>query len=210
MKIVGIGAGGHARAIMEILVSLTDFQLVGLLDPDPALRGNKVSGIPVLGGDDLLASLKDQDVKGAFLGVGSVRSDSLRPRLFDLVVSSGFVPVSVIAPTAYVSCSAQIGDGSVVMTRAVVGTGTTVGADCILNTGSIVEHDCIIDDHVHVATGASLAGNVRIGTASHIGIGAVIRQEITIGKDVTVGAGAVVIHDVPDGATVVGIPARIL
>jgi serine O-acetyltransferase len=33
---------------------------------------------------------------------------------------------------------------------------------------------------------------------------------IRVGNDVTIGANAVVIHDVPDGATVVGIPARVI
>lgn len=43
-----------------------------------------------------------------------------------------------------------------------------------------------------------------------IGAGAVIVCGVTIGKGALVGAGAVVTKDVPDGATVVGNPARIL
>jgi acetyltransferase-like isoleucine patch superfamily enzyme len=41
-----------------------------------------------------------------------------------------------------------------------------------------------------------------------IGTGAVIICGITIGENALVGAGAVVTKDVPDGATVAGVPAR--
>jgi serine O-acetyltransferase len=49
-----------------------------------------------------------------------------------------------------------------------------------------------------------------IGDNVFIGAGARVLGGIRIGNDVTIGANAVVIHDVPDGATVVGIPARVI
>ena len=50
----------------------------------------------------------------------------------------------------------------------------------------------------------------EIGDNVYIGAGARILGGIRVGNDVSVGANAVVIHDVPDGATVVGIPARVI
>jgi len=50
----------------------------------------------------------------------------------------------------------------------------------------------------------------HMGNGSHIGIGASVIQGITIGKWCTIGAGAVIIKDIPDGATVVGNPGRII
>ena len=49
-----------------------------------------------------------------------------------------------------------------------------------------------------------------IGDNVYIGAGARILGGIRIGNDVSVGANAVVIHDAPDGATVVGVPARVI
>lgn len=43
-----------------------------------------------------------------------------------------------------------------------------------------------------------------------IGVGAVILNNVTIGKGAKIGANAVVTCDVPDGATAVGIPAKII
>jgi UDP-2-acetamido-3-amino-2,3-dideoxy-glucuronate N-acetyltransferase len=50
----------------------------------------------------------------------------------------------------------------------------------------------------------------RIEDGASIGSGAIILPGVTIGKGALVGAGAVVTHDVAPGATVIGVPARVL
>lgn len=49
-----------------------------------------------------------------------------------------------------------------------------------------------------------------LGDNIFIGAGAKILGEIKIGSNVKIGANAVVLDDVPDGATVVGIPAKVV
>jgi acetyltransferase-like isoleucine patch superfamily enzyme len=82
-----------------------------------------------------------------------------------------------------------------------------LGANVIINTGARVDHDCAIDAHAHIAPGVTLCGNVHIGYGAHIGSAATIIQGVKVGPRAIVGAGAVVIGDVPEGVTVVGIPA---
>ena len=50
----------------------------------------------------------------------------------------------------------------------------------------------------------------KIGKNCVLGCGSCILGDITIGNNVKIGANAVVLHDVPDGCTVVGVPARIV
>jgi len=55
-----------------------------------------------------------------------------------------------------------------------------------------------------------LTANVKIGGHVDIGAGAKILNGVTIGNHAKIGANAVVLYDVPESATAVGVPARII
>jgi len=210
IRVVGLGAGGHAKVVIEILRLTGDYKLVGLLDPKQELWGTEVLGVPVLGDDDLLAELYDRGVGHAFIGLGTVGDTRPRRRLYEKANRHGFQIVRAIHPQAVIAPSVEIGHGPTIMACAVINAAARLGDNVIINTGAIIEHDCVIGDHVHIATGARLASNVYVGEGTHIGIGASIRQCVHIGRNAIVGAGAVVVDDVPDNVVVVGVPARIL
>ena len=113
-------------------------------------------------------------------------------------------------PTAHISQRAAIGEGTVIMAGAAINADTQVGKHCIVNTCASIDHDCVLGDYAHVSPNATLSGDVHIGEGTHFGAGAVAIQGIRIGKWCTIGAGAVIIRDVPDYATVVGNPGRII
>ena len=114
----------------------------------------------------------------------------------------------LVHPSAVISQSALIGDGSLVMPGVVVNADTTIGKGAILNTACSVDHDCTLGDFVHVSPGARLAGSTIVGCGTWICIGASVIQNITLGRDVVVAAGAAVISNVPDNFCVGGVPAR--
>jgi serine O-acetyltransferase len=102
----------------------------------------------------------------------------------------------------------------------VIGATATIGRRLsIEHHGGIVIHGCtVIGDDCMLRHGVTL-GNARrddplgaptIGNRVEIGAGAKILGRISIGDDVIIGANAVVTHDVPGGAIVGGIPARII
>lgn len=210
VRVVGAGAGGHAKVVIEILRLIGGYELIGLLDPKQELWGTKVLGIPVLGDDTLLSGLRDRGVSHAFIGLGTIGDTRPRRRLYEKARRHGLQIVQAIHPQAVIAPSAEIGHGPTIMAGAVINAAVRLGDNVIVNTGAIVEHDCVISGHVHIATGARLASSVHVGEGAHIGLGASIRQCIHIGRNAIVGAGAVVLDDVPDNVVVVGGPARIL
>jgi sugar O-acyltransferase (sialic acid O-acetyltransferase NeuD family) len=209
-QVIGVGAGGHARMIIEILQLAKGYEVVGLLDPRPDLARKEVLGVPVLGNDELLPQLYAQGVCHAFIGLGGTGDNRPRQRLYEIVRAHSFEAVRAIHPRAIIAQSAEIGPGATIMAGAIINASARLGQNVIVNTGAVVEHDCILEDHVHVATAASLASTVHVMEGAHIGLGARIRQCVRIGRNAVVGAGAVVVNDIPDEVVVVGVPARVL
>lgn len=207
--IIGVGAGGHAKVVIEILRLAGAYEIVGLLDTNSSRWGTEVLGVRVLGDDSRLSELYDQGIHTAFIGLGTTKSSQQRTKLYGQVRNAGFEIAASIHPQALISSSAKIGHGPTIMAAAVINSSAVLGDNVIVNTGAIVEHDCVVANHVHVATGACLAGAVRVGEGTFIGSGAIVKHGISIGGNVVVGAGAVVVNDVPDNVVVIGVPARV-
>ena len=85
-----------------------------------------------------------------------------------------------------------------------VGEGTLFGPGCQLIT---VEHP--VDDHEKRTAGWERARPITIGKNCWFGAGAMVMPGVTIGDNCVIAAGSVVTRDVPDGALVAGVPAKI-
>jgi UDP-perosamine 4-acetyltransferase len=205
-----LGGGGHARVLIDALQAAGSAPGCAILDRDRSRWGQEVFGVPILGDDSLIPELVLSGARTFVVGLGSVGDNAPRRRLFELALSHGLEPLSVLHPSALCSRWARIDRGSQLLPGAIVNAGASIGANVIVNSGAIVEHDCVLGDHVHVATGALLASAVRVGDGAHIGAGAVVRQGLSIGEGALVGAGAVVVKDVAPRLVVVGVPARTL
>lgn len=191
------GASGHAKVIIDIINSLS-------LELDHILDDNV--NVNFLDGQIVSHKITNDILVGET--IISIGNNEIRKKVVENF-NGNFHP-AIIHPSAAISPSATILNGTVVMANASINSSAKVGEHCIINTGATVEHDCILNNFVHISPNAALAGDVEVGEGSHIGIGAVVIPGIRIGKWVTVGAGAVVIKNIPDEVTVVGNPAQIV
>jgi len=207
-KVVGLGAGGHAAVLIELLRAAGGYEVVEVTDPNPELQGQEILGVPIRGGDERLTALRQEGVSAAFVGVGATKSVAPRRRVYERSAALGFDLITVVHPTAFVAPSARLGIGTMVLPGAVVNARARLGDNVTVYSGVIVEHDTQVGDHTHLSPGVHIAGGVQIGAECFIGIGASIIQNVQIGDRVIVGAGGVVLQDLPADCTAVGIPAR--
>lgn len=205
-QIIVIGAGDHAKVVINTL-KLIGADILGLTDKDTALHGTDVLGYPVLGGDEVLADKKKENVD-LVLGIGSTAPGEIRQRVFGQLINAGYSFATCIHPSAVIAPDVVCGAGTQIMAGVIVNPGTEIGINTILNTRASIDHDCKIGDHVHIAPGVVLAGTVSIGNQSHIGVGASIIQNIKVGNAAMVAAGATVIRDVAASTRVGGTPAQ--
>jgi serine O-acetyltransferase len=84
------------------------------------------------------------------------------------------------------------GLGTVIHSRAVIGDRVVVSPGVVIGGRSGIFDVPILEDDVQLGVGAKILGPVRVG------------------RGAVVGANAVVLHDVPAGAVVGGIPAKVL
>jgi sugar O-acyltransferase (sialic acid O-acetyltransferase NeuD family) len=206
-KIIVYGASGHAKVLLDILERMGEYEIVGLIDDNPALAGQEVLGHRVLGGEEILSEVKALGVEACIVGIGD---NKIRGALAIRLVKHGLELISAIHPSACISRGVQIGPGCAIMANAVVNADSLLGANAIVNSVALVGHDNAIGDSVHVSSGVRLGGGVKIGAYSLVGIGAVVIPNVTIGENVSVGAGSVVTKDLPDGIVAAGVPARVI
>ena len=207
-KCVVFGGGGHASVVLDAIQAQGVYRAVAVTDPDPALEGTSILGVPVIGDDEHLSSV-DSDVQYFVIGVGSIADNSCRKRIYDRISRSDLVPATVIHPSSVIASSAKVGPGTVIFAGVVVNPGVLIQENVIVNSLALVEHDCVLEDHVHGCPGARVGGDVRVREGAFIGAGAVIKQGLSIGSWATVAMGAAVVRPVTDGATVAGVPARV-
>ncbi len=199
-----VGAGGHARVCLEALEDDPGTLVVGAVSRDGT--GVDELGVPLLGLDgDLPEIAVRHDASAVFVAIGD---NAARAAVTRRCEAAGLQVARAISRYAMVSERATIAEGAAVLPGGVVNAGTKIGRGAVVNTNASVDHDCVIGDHVHVAPGVAIAGGVRIGAGTLVGLGARVLPNLRIGARAVVGAGAVVVNDVPDGATVTGVPAR--
>jgi len=195
------GAGGHGKSVIDLLLSLGSYRIVGVLDDNPAITGSLL-GVPVLGGEEQLANLYTQGVRLAVNAVGGIGNVQVRIKVFRRLAEAGFSCPAVAHPSAVVERSAILEPGVQVFPQSYVGSDVRVGFGSIVNTGAIVSHDCQLGAFTNIAPGAILAGGVEIGEGALVGMGATINLLVKVGPGARIGNGATVKSDVPAAGVV--------
>jgi sugar O-acyltransferase (sialic acid O-acetyltransferase NeuD family) len=196
--IVIYGGGGHAKTIIDLIISADEYSVVGIIDDDVSRIGEKVLGIPILGGSTYLERIYGLGIRKAVNCVGGIVDTNIRLRITKQLLEKNFILPTLVHSSAIIEPSATILNGSQILAKSYIGSEAVVGEGCMINTSAVISHDCFIGKHSHVAPGSLLAGNVSVGERTLIGMGVTTTIGIKIGSGVRIGNGAILLADVPD------------
>ncbi|AMV12440.1 acetyltransferase [Geobacillus thermoleovorans] len=205
-RIIVIGEGGHSKVVQDIIAADGRYQIAAILD-DKYQEMHEWNGI-VYGPISAVSPMIDRNPSTKL--IIAIGNNQVRAEIAKCIQVSDEMFATLIHPSAAISPSARIGEGTVVMPNCVVNAHAVIGKHVIINTGAIVEHDNRIGDYAHISPNATLTGNVVIGEGTHVGASATIIPGIKVGKWSIIGAGSTVIRDIPDFKKAVGCPTRFL
>ncbi|MBC6697790.1 NeuD/PglB/VioB family sugar acetyltransferase [Hymenobacter sp. BT190] len=202
-----VGARGHAIEVLECLQQTSDGQLFFFDDVTPDLEPQLFGRYPVLRSLDEVSKLFERDPTFV-LGLGGGR---LRKILAQKITALGGVLTSVIAATAQIGrYDVKLGAGLNVMHHALISNATQIGEGTLVNANAAVHHNAIVGKYCEISPGARVLGGCLLHDLVLVGANATILPRLVIGEGASIGAGAVVIQDVPAGATVVGVPGKVV
>jgi len=208
MKVVFLGANNPEtiRVIRAVQRVNPNFEVLGFIDNDPAKEGTLFYGYNVFGGFGVLDNLLKQEVYFVNLITGSTLT---RYETSLHMARKGCRFTNLIHPSVDLTMT-KIGVGNYIQENVVIQADAQIGDNSSIHINALVAHETIVGNSVFIAHAVSISGKVVIGDGTFIGTNATIVPRVRIGKWATIGAGAVVIHDVPDYATVVGNPAKVI
>ena len=189
IKIILVGAGGHAKSCIDVIETVKNFKIVGLIDNN--FNKKKVLNYPIIGSDKNLKQFKKK-YKYAHISIGQIKSPEVRKNMYHNLISLGYKLPFIKSKYAYVSQNSSIGMGTIVMHGVIINANVTIGKNCIINSKSLIEHDVKIGNLCHISTGAIIKGGVKIGDGTFIGSGSIIKEEIKIGNNCLIGAGCTI------------------
>jgi sugar O-acyltransferase (sialic acid O-acetyltransferase NeuD family) len=184
------GAGGHSAVVAEVL-GRVGIPVLGVFAD--ALPGHPTHSAVRLGMPDRTPPAASEALPPFIVAIGH------NPTRLEMVGRIGGDFASIIDPSAIVSPTTCIGEGTVVLHGAVIQTSCFIGRHVIINATAMIDHDNVIGDYVHLGPKACLGGQVKIGEGTHIGPGSVVLAGVSIGRWCVIAAGSVISRDVPDG-----------
>lgn len=186
-NIVLVGFGGHGKSVADCIERACKYHIIGYTDIE-----DSYARYPYLGNDDSLEGIYRRGIFNAVICVGYIGKSAVRQRLYEKLKKIGYNMPVIADPSAIISSSATIEEGTFVGKGAIINTEARIGKMSIINTKALIEHECVVGAFSHVAVSAVLCGQVKLGEGVFVGANATVIQCREIGDNTIIPAGATI------------------
>lgn len=204
-KCIIVGAGSYGQVYAEYLNK--NYDILGFIDDNIDLLHKEIVGIKVLGDFNFLLSHISKDIN-VFIPIGNNR---VRVQLFTRVLELGFKTPNFIHENALIHSTVKVGKAVYILPGSKIMPFTHIEDFVMLSLGVNVAHHVYIKQGCFFSQGSNIGASIKILQNVFCGIGSTIMTGVKeVGSNSVIGAGAVIIRDVPEGATVVGNPGKVI
>ncbi len=167
MRLIILGAGGYGKTVADVARQLGTYDSACFLDDGKE-------------GREILGKCGDfsQFIEGNTHFYPAFGNNAIRLAWLHRLKEAGAEIPTLVHPRAYVSPTAVLGEGTVVLPLAAVNTGVRVETGCIINIGALIDHDCVIEAGAHLCPGAVVKAENRVPAGAKIESGEVILARV--------------------------------
>jgi sugar O-acyltransferase (sialic acid O-acetyltransferase NeuD family) len=168
-KLIIIGAGAHAKVILEAVQRQGIYEIIGFCADNVPVGEKVFNNYTIL--DDAMLSASKTDPSISF--IVAVGDNKAREQFFNNALLK-YQPGTIIDPLSNVSPSSKIGEGTVVLSNVCISSSSVIGKNSIINIAAIIDHDCNIGSHVHIGIGSIVGNNSTVNNFSLTQVGKII------------------------------------
>lgn len=195
--VIIIGGKGGAKMVIEAIRSSNHYGIKGIID-DNVPKGEKVLGVPVLGGEKELMKLKDEGYRNIVLSFSFLNNLEKRRERYQYFQEKNFRFPNIIHHKATVEPSVIMGEGNIILANAMVGSEVKLGNVNYVNTGAVICHESNVSANNHFAPNSVIAGRVQVGSNNLIGMCVTTYFEVEIGNNNIINNGFNVVKNIKD------------
>ena len=164
-RLLILGAGGYGTTIVEAAAQSGEYEAIAFLD-------DAAPGVLGVCGDY-------RNYTGRFThAYAAFGNNMLRGEWLFRLEQAGYALPVLVHPRAYVSPSAHLEPGTVVLALAAVGARAFLERGAIVNMGAIVDHDARVGACAHIAPGAVVKAGARVAPQDKAESGTVVTQNV--------------------------------
>jgi sugar O-acyltransferase (sialic acid O-acetyltransferase NeuD family) len=210
-KIIIFGGAGTSINIAEQMEDAAKnyglkVELLGFANDDESL-GGYINDYPVLCKTSEVKDKYDHKDIGYIFSMYNIKKMKERIDLLNNFQIEKEKFYTFIHPSVYVSKTAKIGKGTVILSNSTIQNNVVIGDFNIINSNVVVEHNTCIQDYNFIAACSCIGANVIVGKGCFFGLHSSIREHIKIENYAVVGMASNVIKNIKQNEIHCGNPA---